>query len=173
MIGAQDTVAADQSLEQGGGAPQPKTAPEATVEELYADDTFLQIRNSFPLPMVQQFSRFFTPELVRHFQSHNADVQRWMEEHKNETLKLPMSEGPVFLSNYEGADSFSVGRAKIDGTHAAVPVSFSYSDGANTFRWVDVAMLRLVDGAWLLDDIQFDPERFDDYTLRKRIALDQ
>jgi hypothetical protein len=173
ITGPQVSVAAEKSLEQESRAPQPKTAPEATVRELYADDTFFHIRNAFPLPMVQRFSRFFTPELVRHFQSHNEDVQRWMEEHKNEILKLPMSEGPIFLSNYEGADTFSVGRAKIDGTSAEVPVSFSYSDGADTFRWVDVAMLRLVDGVWLLDDIQFDPERFDDYTLRKRMALDQ
>jgi hypothetical protein len=172
MMGEQVSAEAEKSPEQKNRAPQPQTTPEGTVSELYADDTFFDIRNSFPSPMVERFSCCFTPELVRHFQSHNEDVERWMEEHRNETLKLPMSEGPIFLSNYEGADTFSVGRAEIDGARAQVPVVFSYTYGDDTFRWVDIAMLRLVGGVWLLDDIRFDPERWDDYTLRQRVALD-
>jgi hypothetical protein len=153
-------------------APQPQATPDGTVGELYADKTFFEIRNAFPPAMVQRFSRCFTPELVRHLEAHNADVERWLAAHKDEDLKLPMSEGPIFLSNYEGADSFSVGRAEVDGDKARVPVTFSYTYEGDTLRWVDVAMLRLVDGLWLLDDIQFDPELWDDYTLRKRMALD-
>jgi hypothetical protein len=172
MPGEQVSVGAEKASDPTSPAPQPQTTPEGTVEELYADDTFFQVRNSFPPPMVQRFSRVFTPELVRYFQSHNEDVERWLEEHKGEDLKLPMAEGPIFLSNYEGADTFSVGQAKIEGTSAEVPVTFSYTYGNETFRWDDIAMLRLVDGLWLLDDIRFDPERWDDYTLRKRMALD-
>lgn len=152
--------------------PQPKETPEGTVGELYADETFFHARNSFPPPLVQRFSRCFTPELVRHLQSHNEDVERWIERHENQELKLPMSEGPIFISNYEGADTFSVGRATVDGSTAEVPVSLSYTDRADTIRWVDIVLLRLVDGVWLMDDIQFDPERWDDYTLRKRMTLD-
>jgi hypothetical protein len=169
----QVSVEAERSPEQESRAPQPQMTPEGTVSELYADDTFFHIRNSFPSAMVQRFSRCFTPELVRHFEAHNENVDRWLEEHKDKTLKLPMSEGPIFLSNYEGADTFTVGRAEVDATQAQVPVTFSYTYGDDTFRWVDVVMLRLVDGLWLLNDIRFDPERWDDYTLRKRVALDE
>lgn len=171
MTGDQVSVGAEEP--SASKAPQPKDTPEGTVGELYADATFFRVRNSLPPPMVQRFSRCFTPELVKHFESHNANVERWIEQHKDEVLKLPMSEGPIFLSNYEGADTFSVGRASIDGTKAEVPVSFSYTEGSDTFRWIDIVMLRLVDGVWLLDDIQFDPERWDDYTLRKRMSLDE
>ena len=121
--------------------------------------------------MVQRFSRWFTPELVSHFESHNERVARWMEEHSDEALKLPMSEGPIFISNYEGADTFSVGQSKVEGAHAEVPVTFSYTEGADTVQWVDVALLRRVDGLWLMDDIQFDPSRFENYTLRERVSL--
>lgn len=151
--------------------PEAKESPEETVRELYADESFFRVRNAFPTAMLQRVRSCFTPELVRHFEGHNKNVARWIEEHKDETLKLPMSEGPIFVSNYEGADTFSVGRAQVEGTRAEVPVSLSYTEGADTVRWVDVAMLRRVDGVWLLDDIRFDPERLGDYTLRKRVAL--
>ena len=75
---------------------QPKKTPEGTVRELYADDTFFQIRNALPPPMGQRFSRCFTPELVRYFQSHNEDVERWLEEHKNETSEAADERGPDF-----------------------------------------------------------------------------
>jgi hypothetical protein len=172
MSGDLVAVGAEETPNPASEAPQPETTPEGTVRELYADDTFFQIRNALPPSMIQRFSRCFTPDLVRYFESHNEDVERWLEEHKDQTLKLPMSEGPIFLSNYEGADTFSVGQAKIEGTSAEVPVTFLYTYGNETFRWDDIAMLRLVDGLWLLDDIRFDPERWDDYTLRKRMALD-
>ena len=152
---------------------QPQADPEGTVGELYADPDFFNVRNAVPPAMLQRLSGCFTPDLVRHFEANAEDVARWLEEHEGEDLKLPMSEGPIFLSNYEGADGFSVGRAEIDGTHATVPVSFSYTAGADTFRWTDVVMLRRVDGVWLMDDIRFDPERWDDYTLRQRVSLDE
>jgi len=154
--------------------PKAKDTPEETVRLLYADERFFRVRNTLPATTLQRFRYCFTSELVRHFESHNKNVARWIEEHKDEkTLKLPVSEGPIFVSNYEGADTFSVGRAKVEGTRAEVPVSLSYTEGADTARWVDVAMLRLVDGVWLLDDIGFDPERLGDYTLRKRVALNE
>ncbi len=158
-------------LEQEDNAPKLQASPEGTVMELYADEIFFHIRNSFPPPMVQRFSRYFTPELISHFESHNADVDRWMEEHKNESLKLPMSEGPIFISNFEGANTFVVGQAKVDASHAEVPVTFSYTEGAESFGWIDIVILRLVDCVWLMDDIRFDPERWDNYTVRKRVAL--
>jgi hypothetical protein len=170
MIGQQ--VSAEPEDASGSEALQPGATPEGTVGELYADETFFHARNAFPSSMMQRFSRCFTPELVRHFEAHNENVERWIEDHGNAGLKLPMSEGPIFLSNYEGADTFSVGRATVDGTKAEVPVSFSYTEGADTVRWVDIVLLRLVDGVWLMDDIRFDPERWDDYTLRKRMTLD-
>ena len=154
-------------------APQPQQTAEGTVRELYADEVFFHLRNTFPRPMVQRFSACLTPELIEHLEAHNQDVDRWFAQHADETLKLPMAAGPIFFSNYEGADSFEIGQATTDGTHAQVPVSFTYSEGADTVRWVDVVMLHLVGGVWLMDDILFDPQRWDHYTLRERVALDE
>lgn len=143
------------------------------MRELYADEIFFNLRNSLPPTLVQHFSNYFTPDLIKYFESHNEDVKDWMEIHKNEDLKLPMSEGPIFFSNYEGAHAFEVGHAKVFDDHSQVPVSFSYTEAGNTFQWVDIVVLRLVGDAWLLDDIRFDPSRWDSYTLRERVALDK
>lgn len=153
-------------------APRPQQTAEGTVRALYADEAFFHLRNTLPPPMVQRFSACFTPELVQHLESHNQDVETWFAQH-DETLKLPMAEGPIFFSNYEGADSFEIGHTTTDGTHAEVPVSFTYTEGADTVRWVDIVMLRLMGGVWLMDDILFDPQRWDHYTLRERVALDE
>ena len=146
--------------------------PEETVRELYNDETFLQARNAVSAAMLLHFQDRFTPDLMNHFETHNVRVERWLKAHEGEALKLPMREGPIFVSNYEGADTFDVGAAKIQGDRADVPVSLSYSEGGDTARWVDVAMLRLVDGVWRLDDIRFDLNGAGDDTLRKRVALD-
>lgn len=171
--GEQITVKKDERQKYDSNWPQPKEVPEGTVGELYADEVFLVIRNSVSADTLQRFASCFTPELVRHFASHYENVSRWMEENAGETLKLPASEGPIFISNYEGADTYSVGKGEINGTYADVPVSLSYSEGEDKIRWVDVVKLRLINGAWLVDDIQFDPERWDFHTLRKRLALDE
>ena len=151
--------------------PQPKEVPEGTVGELYADEVFFGIRNSVSADILPRFASCFTPELVSHFESHNEDVSKWMKEHAGEALKLPGTEGPIFVGNYEGASTFSVGKGEVNGTYAEVPVSLSYSEGEDTIRWVDIVKLRLIDGVWLLDDIQFDSDRRDFDTLRKRLVL--
>lgn len=153
-------------------APQPQPAPEGTVQALYDDAAFLDLRNALPPPLLQRFSPCFTPDLVRHFEAHHEDVDRWLAQH-DATMKLPMAAGPIFFSNYEGADSFDVGRATIDGGQAQVPVSFTYTQGADTVRWVDIVILRQIDDVWLMDDIRFDPNRWDHYTLRERVALEE
>jgi hypothetical protein len=153
--------------------PRATKTPEETVSELYKDRTFLQARNAVSAAMLLHFQERFTPDLMKHFETHNIRVERWLKTHEGEALKLPMREGPIFVSNYEGADSFDVGGAKIQEDRADVPVSLSYTEGGDTARWVDVAILRLVDGVWRLDDIRFDLNGAGDDTLRKRVALDE
>ena len=153
--------------------PRAAHTPEETVAELYNDQTFLQARNTVSAAMLMHFQDRFTPDLMKHFERHNVRVERWLKAHEGEALKLPMREGPIFVSNYEGADTFDVGAAKIDRDVADVPVSLSYSEGGETVKWVDVAVLRLVDGVWRLDDIRFDLNGGGDDTLRKRVALDE
>ena len=153
--------------------PRATKTPEETVGELYKDQTFLQARNAVSAAMLLHFHDRFTPDLIKHFETHNVRVERWLKAHAGEALKLPMREGPIFVSNYEGADTFDVDAAKIQGDQADVPVSLSYTEGGDTARWVDVAMLRLVDGVWRLDDIRFDLNGAGDETLRKRVALDE
>ena len=149
----------------------PSRTPEETVKTLYGDATFFNLRNEIPRLVIDRLSPCLTPELKAHLEHHNEKVAAWMTRNKNAGLKLPVSEGPIFLSNYEGADDYQVGKARIDGTLAEVPVSLSITDAMGAFSWVDVAVLRQVKNVWRLDNIKFQPGSGDNYTLRDRIAL--
>ena len=149
----------------------PSMTPEETVKTLYGDSTFFNLRNEIPYPVIDHLSPCITPELKAHLEHHKEKVAAWMARNENTGLKLPVSEGPIFLSNYEGADDYQVGKARIDGTHAEVPVSFSITDAMGTFKWVDVAILRQIKKVWRLENIKFQPDSSDNYTLQDRIAL--
>ncbi len=151
----------------------PQSTPEGTVKVLYANEGFFSARNSFSPAMMQRFRYCFTDSLIRHFESHNLDAAQWKEDHSSENLKLPVPEGPIFISNYEGADNFNVGATRIEGDSAEVTVRLSYRALGETTHWTDIAILRFVGGTWLLDDIHFDPESGNSYTLRKRLTLDE
>lgn len=147
------------------------TTPEGTVSALYADKIFFDLRNEIPPSVIEHLSPCMTADLKGHFERFNEDVKTWMARNQGAGLKLPVSEGPIFLSNYEGADSYRVGKATVRGNLAQVPVSLSITDPAGTFEWVDVVLLRRVGDVWLLDDIKFGPDEGDGYTLRDRVAL--
>lgn len=151
----------------------PASSPEETVKALYGDSTFLNLRNRIPAEVIAHLSPCLTAELKAHLEQHNKDVKAWMENPKNANLKLPVREGPIFVSNYEGANAFKVGEARVDGTKAEVPVSLSVNDVMGSFEWVDVAVLHQVGDVWLLDNIQFQPDNGDGYTLLKRVALEE
>ena len=157
---------------QRGEAPQPGTTPMETVQALYEDEIFFHLRNSFPKPVIQYLSACFTPGLIEHFDSCNQEIEEWRVSGPDKGPKLNLMEGPVFLSNYESAHDFEIGEARIEEDRAEVSIAFSYSEGGTTFRWIDVVLLQLAGESWLLDDIQFQPERRDDWTLRKRVSID-
>lgn len=74
------------------------------------------------------------------------------------------------MSNYEGADSVSVGKAQIDKSRARVIVSFTYSEDGMLFLWDSVAALHLVDENWLLYDIY---EWESNWSLRTRVSIEE
>lgn len=149
----------------------PSTTPEGTVKSLYSDTIFFNLRNAIPPDVIEYLSPCITTELKIHFERYNEDIKAWMRRNENSGLKLPVSEGPIFLSNYEGADLYQVGKASINGRFARVPVSLSITDAMGSFQWIDIVLLRKVGNVWLLDNIKFQSGKGDNYTLLDRVSL--
>ncbi len=147
--------------------------PEDTVSSLYNDPNFFKLRNTIPTETLTRLSAYFSDELIKHLKEHNKAVKKWMKQNGKSNLKLPVSEGPIFLSNYEGADTFHVEKAQIDDHYAKVPVSLSINDFMGEFKWQDIAILKQVDNKWLLDNIIFQPNRGDNYNLRDRVSFSE
>ena len=156
-------------------SPNPGTIPADTVKALYSNEVFFHLRNSFPKPVTDYLSPCLSKDLKEHFDNSRAEIDLWFERHKNEKqqLKLPMSEGAIFVSCYDGATEFRLGTTTVKNDRARVKVHLTYKEGEYSFEWVDIALLVKVDGKWLLEDIQFDPARSPGATLRKRTKIDR
>lgn len=161
----------EESTKQQGTIDAPSTNPEETAKTLYSDTTFFNLRNRISLDVIGYLSPCLTPELENHLKIFNKDLEMWSNKNKNSNLKPPIREGPIFLSNYEGADSHKIGQANIDGQVAKVPISFLLDDVGESFEWQDFAILKKVGEVWLLDDIYFDPDRYDNHTLLKNTVV--
>lgn len=101
------------SFADGGPAPQPGTTAQATAEALYGNAMFFHLRNAFPEFVTNNLGACFTKSLLTHFDKSRADIDHWKELHKDDQLKLPMNEGAVFISVYEGASQFRVGETNL------------------------------------------------------------
>ncbi|WP_395736747.1 hypothetical protein [Prosthecobacter sp.] len=156
---------------QRGPAPVPGAKPEDTARALYSNEVFFNLRNSFPQPITDYLSPCFSPGLLQHFAQSRADIQEWMTLHKDDLMKLPMGEGSIFLSCYEGGDEFSIGTVKVEGDKAEVTIKLNYHENGKAYPWQDVAVLIRSSGKWLLDDIRFDVEENTGRTLRKRTQI--
>ena len=163
------TALADNQVTRKGEAPRPGKTPAVTVKALY-DVGFFDQRHHIDQLALKKLSACLSKELINHIEQCNKKIKVWLTNDENEGLKLPICEGSVCVSNYEGANTFEIGESTIKRLHAEVPILLSYSEAGTTFRWVDVAILRFVDGTWLLDDLLFDKRSS---TLRERLKLEQ
>ena len=72
--------------------------------------------------------------------------------------KPPWIEGDLFSSLFEGVQHFVIGKAKVDGDKAEVPVTCTYSEGGMTSKWTDTMLMVKTAKGWLLDDMRFGGE---------------
>lgn len=157
---------------EAGPLPQAGSTPEQTVRALYGNEIFFHQRNAIPKQVTEHLQGCFTPSLLAHFNECRTKIETWLADPANEGMKLPMNEGSIFLSCYEGGTSFKVGEAVITGDEARVPVVLTYEEAGKTYPWVDMPMLKRVGSRWLLDDIRFQPLEDIRWTLRGRVSIE-
>lgn len=96
-----------------------------------------------------------TPELAAAIEAAQNEQARFMKEQPDE--KPPWIEGDLFSSLFEGWQEFSVGKARIKGESAQVPLAFSYTEGGSTSKWTDTIILARPNGSkgWLVEDLHY------------------
>lgn len=76
---------------------------------------------------------------------------------------MPMFQGDIFTSLFEGADNWQIGECKGDGTSARCPVALTHADApvkgkppAKPTHWRDVLVVAHTPAGWKVDDVIYD-----------------
>lgn len=69
--------------------------------------------------------------------------------------KPPWIEGDLFSSVFEGVQHFIIGKARVTGDKAEVPVTCTYTEGGDTVKWTDTLLMVRTAKGWLFDDMRF------------------
>lgn len=152
-------------------APSPGLTPEVTVRALYGTQSFLHQRGTFNRKVVDHFQACFTPALNKHLYLFSDALEAWKVKYTGQQLKLPLTEGSIFISCYEGCTTHLVGKAIVLGDTARVPVVMKHFEQGEPYGWVDMAVLRRVGKVWLLDEVVFDAGASDG-SLREHLSME-
>ncbi|HKP72057.1 MAG TPA: DUF3828 domain-containing protein [Pyrinomonadaceae bacterium] len=141
-----------------------KSSPDAArVVQSFFDYHFAHDKN-FTGANIKRRRRWLTPELytllLREY--HREEVES--AKHPDEVVFM---EGDPFTNTQEFPDSFSVGRAVVNGNKATVPVIFSWRSGAAS-KVADIKMRKL-GGLWLIQNIRPDDDESLLKLLRRRL----
>src|SRR5262249_43686770 len=74
---------------------------------------------------------------------------------RNPGKKPPLSEGDLFTSVFEGAETSNAGKARMDEDRAEVPVEHFHLEGGKMVRWTDTLVLKHVGKEWLVDNVRY------------------
>ena len=116
-----------------------------TVRQLYETPGFVDARSEVDAATIGELKPYLTDQLVAALREFSAALLK-ADESADRLSKSPYPAGPIFYSNYEGMDEFSVVYASVtaDQTiHVAVEMNFDSPFGSA--KWVDVAVLRCED----------------------------
>lgn len=107
-------------------------------------------------------------ELIRAIRDANRSLSRWKTEHSgsDQNLMTPHLEENLFDGFSEGPTSFRVGRTIRDQGRWTIEVHREYSDGSETYQWVDFLILDRDSRGWVVRDIR---DRHSD-SLREKIS---
>jgi hypothetical protein len=104
-----------------------------------------------------KFEPFISPALDHLLIEADAAEKRFAEVTKN--MSPPLIEGDLFTSNFEGANSWSVGPCETDAAAARCKVAFGDRGGsieaAKPVNWTDTIYLVRTSAGWRVDDIAY------------------
>ena len=133
-----------------------RSSPGSTAEQFYRTYLKLQIRGLPDEKQLNALSPMLAPDLKRLFENATRIRDKYIQEHPDD--KPPWTDGDLFTSLFEGAQSFKVGTPLVRGNRSEIPIHLVYSEGGSTTRWSDALVLVRTKGRWLVWDILFKGE---------------
>lgn len=127
--------------------------PQSAARVFYAELRRLGLRS---LPTVAEWEPFApraTPELTVAIERARKEQAEFMKKFPDD--KPPWVDGDLFSSLFEGPQRFEIGKAKIIGDRAEVPVNCVHTEGGDTAKWTDVLILTKTEKGWLVDDLRY------------------
>lgn len=128
-------------------------APEAAAKTFL--DAYVKLHIS-GLPSEEEMKTLaplLTPEISALIEAARAEQKDFQKTHPDE--KPPWIEGALFSSLFEGVTSYHLGEVVVSGDKASIPVYWEYTEGGETTRWIDVAVLSKSGDSWHVADIFF------------------
>ena len=123
----------------------------ATADGFYQTYLKLKVRGLPTNEQLQQLAPFFMDDILKMFESARQIHDKFVREHPDE--KPPWSDGDLFTSLFEGAQSFRIGKPTTSGDRVEVPVNLSFTGDGATTKWTDVAVLVNTPAGWRIHDI--------------------
>lgn len=131
-----------------------QSTPRAAARQFYSTYLKLKVRGLPNTTQRKMLWPLLALDLRQMFDAAEGEQTKFSLEHPDE--KPPWSEGDLFSSLFEGAQSFTMGAPRIDGDRAEVPINLVFKDKEDTARWTDTLILTRITGRWRVWDIRFD-----------------
>ena len=143
---AADTTAAD--------APAtPTQGPGALVEDFYVMHKRLGNSGLPNAGAANAYNAFLCLGLSDLILDARKRQQQFIASHPDD--KPPLIEGDLFSSLFEGPETAKAGETVFDGNSARVSLELRSDAGAKVLKWTDTVVLRLDDGIWCIDDVEY------------------
>jgi hypothetical protein len=166
------TSGVGQSAEcSGDTAGSALTGAREAVRRLYETPRFVEARSEIDAATISELEPYLTDRLVAALRDFSAALSK-ADESSDILTKSPYPTGPIFYSNYEGMDEFSIVNASAAADQTIhVTVEMNFDSPLGSAKWADVPVMRCEGDGWKLDDVVFDPNQTAGPSLRDRIAI--
>jgi hypothetical protein len=156
---------------RGETADSALSGAQETARKLYGIPAVAEARSEIDAATISALAPYLTDRLAAALRDFAAALSK-VDQSADTSMKSPYPTGPIFYSNYEGMDGFTIVNATAAAEQAVqVTLEMNFDSPFGSAKWADVAVFRCEGDGWKLDDIIFDPNQTAGRSLRERIAV--
>jgi len=132
---------------------QTPNTPSGVANSFYKKYVAFQMRGLPTKNQMKSLAPLFSKEIIDMIAADRVQQTKFIKEHPGE--KPPWIEGDLFSSLFEGATSYSLGKAGIKNGSGEIDVHLIYKYKSDATEWTDTVALRKINGRWVIADILF------------------
>lgn len=125
------------------------------AERFYRKYLELNVRGLPDEKQLKSFSPYLSADLLRLFKKAQIEQKRFIKENSAD-MKPPWTDGDMFTSLFEGAQSYKIGKTKKRSAYTDVSVNLEYKENAKPSRWTDTLVLVQTKKGWRVWDIRLN-----------------